>query len=112
MPLVDISEENGPTEFWPGTHFPWKLPADAPQPLRLAPLKRGDAIVYDSRLFHRGTANRSAELRPVAYWLYEREHDDLRLPDGSLADPNYDRNGWPSVFARDAPLPSKKREIT
>ena len=35
-------------------------------------LRRGDAVVYDQRTVHRGTANRSTETRPVLYLLFAR----------------------------------------
>ena len=35
-------------------------------------LRRGDAILYDQRTVHRGTANLSTETRPVLYLLFAR----------------------------------------
>ena len=66
LPLVDVTLENGPTEFWPGSHclerardaFNGNMPSVA-----LAG-KRGDAIVFDYRVVHRGMPNESDEARP------------------------------------------------
>jgi hypothetical protein len=58
VPLVDLTHENGPTEFAPGSHR-LRLadgPADdAPRAAILAPA--GSAIVFDYRTWHRGLPN-------------------------------------------------------
>jgi Phytanoyl-CoA dioxygenase (PhyH) len=68
IPLCPITEENGPTELRPGTHFftrqlvPMMLAAKAKKTLA-APvtplLQLGDVLIFDYRLLHRGRANRS-----------------------------------------------------
>jgi ectoine hydroxylase-related dioxygenase (phytanoyl-CoA dioxygenase family) len=47
--------------------------------LRAAPLEPGTMILHDYRCFHRGTANRSREPRPMLYVNFEHEdYDDSR----------------------------------
>ena len=33
-------------------------------------LDAGDAVIFDSRLLHAGSANRSGERRPILYYVY------------------------------------------
>jgi ectoine hydroxylase-related dioxygenase (phytanoyl-CoA dioxygenase family) len=82
VPLVDVTEELGPTEFWLGSQASGRheeccraaargaeLP-DHPQ-LRIA-AAAGDAIVFDWRIVHRGCANVGAVDRPVFYLTFAR----------------------------------------
>jgi hypothetical protein len=66
IPLVEVTEVNGPTEFRPGTHFHTRnltkmmLAAKARKTLRtpVAPLLSvGDVVMFDYRVLHRGQAN-------------------------------------------------------
>lgn len=69
VPLVDVPLELGPTQFRPGTQVhtrrlgPMLLAAQARKTLR-APvtptLQRGDVLVFDYRVLHRGLANRGS----------------------------------------------------
>mmetsp|Transcript_8675 Transcript_8675/g.13149 ORF Transcript_8675/g.13149 Transcript_8675/m.13149 type:complete len:383 (-) Transcript_8675:87-1235(-) len=54
--LTDVTD-NGPTELLPGTHRR-RRGAEGGRPL-LAVLAEGDAVVYDSRVIHRGRGYRS-----------------------------------------------------
>jgi hypothetical protein len=77
IPLVDITLDNGPFEGAPGTHR-----FDADEAMRriqggespLVPFlpQRGDVMVRDPRMVHRGTANRTPEPRPVLVVAYHR----------------------------------------
>lgn len=86
VPLVDITDEVGPTEFWLGTHIEAaykKLQVEqqistTPKPgpngstIRvLAPA--GSAILFDYRTIHRGAANSSGTPRRVLYLTYARK---------------------------------------
>ena len=71
LPLVNVTLENGPTEFRPGTHHhtrnlvPMMLSAKARKTLRppVAPLLIiGDALVFDYRVLHRGKANQCSRV--------------------------------------------------
>ena len=81
IPLVDLDTngENGPTQFWPGTHAEAARGGNC----RAAPewggrsecfngLKRGSAIMFDYRIVHRGLGNRSRVRRPLLYLTYAR----------------------------------------
>jgi len=83
VPLCDVTAENGPTEFWPGSNREEKARAlfdemrstgamipSAPG-LELAGAV-GDAIVFDTRTVHRGMPNGSRAKRPILYLAYAR----------------------------------------
>jgi hypothetical protein len=63
LPLVDMNETNGTTALWPGSHRWQKADRDAPSVSPVVP--PGSAILWDFRLYHAGTANRSPEPRPL-----------------------------------------------
>jgi len=73
IPLVEVTEENGPTMIWPGSHRlcgphgTWSL-SDAVRPL----LKLGDCLLMDYRVVHAGGANNSGVSRPILYNVYSR----------------------------------------
>ncbi|MFN0200740.1 MAG: phytanoyl-CoA dioxygenase family protein [Bacteroidia bacterium] len=86
IPLIDVNPENAPTEIWEGTH---KKNASAPFDLgyyyvsdaeceqyvekqqgTLATLKKGDIILRDVRMLHRGTENVGEIARPYLHILY------------------------------------------
>lgn len=73
LPLVEITEKNGGTEFFPGTQFAW-YPVFQDDAFKLT-AKLGDAVVCDSRCIHHVTANESDEECPIAYWSYMRSGD-------------------------------------
>eukprot|EP01043_Picozoa_sp_COSAG02_P024526 COSAG02_NODE_1342_length_13169_cov_11.075905_5_plen_1026_part_00 len=82
IPLVDITKENGPTDFFPGTHHDPAFEALLPEVLQaerakeahpncVAPLlTAGSAIVFDIRVLHRGRANFSPTNRPMLYYTF------------------------------------------
>jgi len=70
VPLLDVTPEMGPTEFWPGTHRHRDETSDEP-PLSLA-INAGSVILIDSRVLHRGGANISGPVRPTAYFSFHR----------------------------------------
>jgi len=88
VPLVDLSTLDGaragPTSFLPGTHNAPALRA-IEQELRMPgssggaglpavlDVSAGDAIIFNSRLRHAGSANRSTRRRPLLYLVYGRE---------------------------------------
>jgi len=78
IPLVDAREDNGPLEIWPGgTHH---YVVDRSQVPTLATsmhsepvlMPAGSLLVRDSRMWHRGTPNRSSEPRPNFTLIYSR----------------------------------------
>eukprot|EP01043_Picozoa_sp_COSAG02_P018008 COSAG02_NODE_829_length_16689_cov_16.659433_5_plen_1004_part_00 len=82
IPLVDITKENGPTDFFPGTHHDPAFEALLPEVLQaerakeehpncVAPLlTAGSALVFDIRVLHRGRANFSPTNRPMLYYTF------------------------------------------
>lgn len=110
IPLLDVTEELGPTEFWLGSHntdqahnFLSKKesrqvedPDDDMEEGRMtkiiAPLVSvGDALIYDYRICHRGTSNLSASqtTRPMLYLMYARPwfKEHLNFGNEHLFDP-------------------------
>jgi len=78
VPLVDATEENGPLEIWPGgTHHYTAdrslVPALAAsmQSVRVT-MPAGSLLLRDSRMWHRGTPNRSNAPRPNFTLIYSR----------------------------------------
>jgi ectoine hydroxylase-related dioxygenase (phytanoyl-CoA dioxygenase family) len=90
FPLVDITDENGPMEYAPGTHMLSKAEgmekiARDEIPLVRAYMNRGDVMVRDVRHIHRGTPNHTAIPRPMVVigysrrWLF-RPEVNIRIP--------------------------------
>jgi len=82
FPLIDVTEENGPMEAWPGGthHTPEKMFADWKnvvnaaehmKPVRMT-MPKGSMIIRDIRMWHRGTPNLSDEIRPNVALIYGR----------------------------------------
>lgn len=79
VPLCDVTEENGPTAIWPGSH---KL-ALRPRPPGGAEVGRkfrmeamtgplGFSFLFDFRVFHCGLANQTPETRPLLMMVFTR----------------------------------------
>lgn len=81
VPLVDIHEDNGPTQFVLGSHA---ASFDATGDVSATSLicKAGTAILFDYRILHRGSANLTDVDRPCLYFTYGkpwfRDHKNLR----------------------------------
>lgn len=78
IPLIDLDDDTGYTQFWPASHRSKGLIGFGP----LAEIidatwngkcKAGQAIWYDYRLMHRGMRNSSSLLRPVLQLLFKRK---------------------------------------
>lgn len=77
VPLVDVTEEMGPLEIWPGGSHLWPGGGDIPTLAESLPSTRilmnaGDAIIRDLRMWHRGTPNRGSRSRPNLALVYTR----------------------------------------
>jgi ectoine hydroxylase-related dioxygenase (phytanoyl-CoA dioxygenase family) len=93
IPLVDVTEKNGPMDAWPNTHLtPEKyyeggyVPAAAKslQPVSMVTPK-GSLLIRDVRMWHRGTPNNSNEIRPNMALIYGRHWwDGAYYPQDSL----------------------------
>ena len=87
IPLVDITNLNGPTEMLPRTHTKelkfaefQRLRRNYPESVvSLSGLKRGALHLRDARLWHRGTANRSQFIRSVITISLHRSVKDVLI---------------------------------
>lgn len=75
IPLVNITQENGPTRMWPGSHL--KERKDKQKLLHTGeyfdPIaSEGDCILFDYRMLHGGMPNKSLNIRPILYVVYYR----------------------------------------
>jgi len=77
-PLIDVTPDNGPLEIWPGgTHHyvaeRSEVPALAAE-MHSEPvlMPAGSLVIRDSRMWHRGTPNRSGAPRPNVTLIYSR----------------------------------------
>ena len=93
--LVDVTAENGPMEYAPGTHMLSKSDglakvASGEIPLVQGFMAKGDVMIRDVRHIHRGTPNRTATPRPMVVigysrrWLF-RPEVNIRVPAEVLA---------------------------
>ncbi len=80
IPLGKVTEENGSTEVWPGTHK-HKLTISEFNSMRRPSIRLnsspGDIAIRFSNLWHRGTPNRSNEVRLMLALLVSRYYDKL-----------------------------------
>eukprot|EP00054_Salpingoeca_dolichothecata_P016516 m.96914 g.96914 ORF g.96914 m.96914 type:complete len:490 (-) comp22008_c0_seq3:18-1487(-) len=89
VPLVDMTQKVGPTEFMCGSHLNlgidfWKNKDGAPEtPLHRIEAETGSVVVFDVRIRHRGTANKSDQRRPIVYMSYSYQwfHDKVNFKD-------------------------------
>ena len=77
IPLIDLDDETGYTQFWPGSHRSRGLAGFGPvaqitESTWNGQCNAGDAIWYDYRTMHRGMQNCSSKLRPVIQILFRR----------------------------------------
>lgn len=100
VPIINIDKINGPTEFIPGSHvnLPWnqlnnnennvvskkkngknkksknkkgsQAVENDVQSNIMIESKKGDCIIFDLRIKHRGTPNKSEVVRPIIYLSY------------------------------------------
>jgi len=73
IPLVPITELNGNTRFWPGSHLEILKSKDqdiGPGVDFVADL--GSCYLFDYRILHRGVGNKSDRPRPLLYNIYTR----------------------------------------
>src|SRR5262249_50042596 len=70
IPLLEMNETHGTTTLWPGSH---RDETRASVEIGDEPLVReGSYVVWDYRLRHSGTPNRSTVPRPLLYMTYCR----------------------------------------
>ena len=77
-PLVDVTDDLGPTQFLLGSHHAssedprYVEPSLSTLPYAAPNLKEGDVVLFDYRLIHRGGANKGKIQRPVFYKVFTR----------------------------------------
>jgi hypothetical protein len=83
VPLVDVTQENGPVEYWPGgTHY-HNVPFGDIDPIakhmhsEFATMPAGSLMIRDGRMWHRGTENHSKAIRPQIALVYTRPWVDM-----------------------------------
>jgi ectoine hydroxylase-related dioxygenase (phytanoyl-CoA dioxygenase family) len=87
FPLVEMNEIHGTTALWQGSHR-WTTFEKNPVAENFAPvvpvIPEGSCAIWDFRLFHSGTENRSAIDRPILYITYARNwwQDPVNFRDG------------------------------
>lgn len=70
MPLVEMNDAHGSTMLLPGSHRWQERPSHSTEILPIVP--QGSCMLWDYRLLHYGTENRSAVPRPLLYCTYAR----------------------------------------
>lgn len=78
VPLIDLNDEVGYTQFWPGSHRNRDLHgfgkvAQLAEATFDGKCSAGSGLWYDYRLFHRGMPNRSSVLRPVVQVIFKKQ---------------------------------------
>jgi ectoine hydroxylase-related dioxygenase (phytanoyl-CoA dioxygenase family) len=78
VPLIDLDEEAGGTQFWEGTHTGGKDDEWEGDP-HIAYTRAGSALVLDYRTYHGGMPCRASHKRPLLYFTYSMPwfHDTL-----------------------------------
>jgi ectoine hydroxylase-related dioxygenase (phytanoyl-CoA dioxygenase family) len=66
IPLMQITPQNGPTQFIKGSHREL-IVDESDRDIYVPLLSVGDAVIFDGRTLHKGSANNSQEERLVAY---------------------------------------------
>jgi ectoine hydroxylase-related dioxygenase (phytanoyl-CoA dioxygenase family) len=70
LPLIEMNELHGTTAIWPGSHRSKTHNSDAAPEMPTIPV--GSCLIWDFRLYHSGTENRSDSARPMVYATYAR----------------------------------------
>ena len=70
LPLIEMNELHGTTAMWPGSHRS-RVHKDGVPPM-LPTIPVGSCLIWDFRLYHSGTENRSTRHRPMLYATYAR----------------------------------------
>uniref|UniRef100_A0A7S1Y5H0 Phytanoyl-CoA dioxygenase n=1 Tax=Grammatophora oceanica TaxID=210454 RepID=A0A7S1Y5H0_9STRA len=78
IPLIDLDDDVGFTQFWPASHRNRDLMgfgkvAELAQATYDGKCSAGDGIWYDYRLFHRGMPNSSTVVRPVLQVIFKKK---------------------------------------
>ena len=80
IPLVDLTLDNGPTEFCLGSHILGYEVLDEKNVVTPT-VSAGTPIIFDYRLGHRGLGNTSNTCRPIVYCTYAAAADGKEFRD-------------------------------
>ena len=96
VPLVNVTDENGPTRVWPASVGLSESAAKKKLSKTLT-MDAGDVLMFDYRLWHCGTVNRTSTPRPVLHFTYSNAL-------WTRPDVNYTNKGdmpsWDTVFEK------------
>ena len=70
LPLIEMNTFHGTTAIWPGSHRWITRNEEVPPECPTIPV--GSCLLWDYRLYHSGTPNRSEHHRPIIYATYAR----------------------------------------
>lgn len=78
LPLIDLNDEVGFTQFWPGSHrssnfLGFGPVAEVTGSTFDGKCSAGDGVWYDYRLLHRGMPNNSNVVRPVLQVIFKKK---------------------------------------
>lgn len=93
VPLIDLDEEAGGTQFWEGTHRTARSEKWSGDP-QVAYTRAGSALVLDYRTYHGGMPCNASHGRPMLYFTYAMPwfHDSLAFESHAamgISDPEY-----------------------
>jgi Phytanoyl-CoA dioxygenase (PhyH) len=83
IPLVDVTTENGPVQYFPGGTHRLNIPFGSIDPIaaqmhsEYATMPAGSIMLRDGQMWHRGTTNRSHAPRPQIAIVYSRPWVDM-----------------------------------
>eukprot|EP00747_Dinoflagellata_sp_TGD_P055771 gnl/TRDRNA2_/TRDRNA2_149715_c0_seq4.p1 gnl/TRDRNA2_/TRDRNA2_149715_c0~~gnl/TRDRNA2_/TRDRNA2_149715_c0_seq4.p1 ORF type:complete len:136 (+),score=8.46 gnl/TRDRNA2_/TRDRNA2_149715_c0_seq4:178-585(+) len=69
VPLVDVHEANGPTEFITGSHKDLGNRTKAGRKGPAPEVRKGDILIFRYTCLHWGHGNRGRDSRPIAYFV-------------------------------------------
>ncbi|MCA0302739.1 MAG: phytanoyl-CoA dioxygenase family protein [Proteobacteria bacterium] len=104
LPLVEMNETQGSTMLVPGSHR-WQARRDDAATL-LPVVPPGSCVLWDYRLRHYGTENRSPAPRPLLYGTYARPW--YRDPVNFRETPELERLDLPPGFVESLPEPARR----
>jgi ectoine hydroxylase-related dioxygenase (phytanoyl-CoA dioxygenase family) len=70
LPLIEMNDFHGTTSLWPGSHR-WRNKDETAAPISPT-IPIGSCVLWDFRLLHSGTENKSNQVRPMVYCTYAR----------------------------------------
>lgn len=102
LPLVEMNDTHGTTTLWPGSHRWPKADESAPCVSPVVPV--GSCALWDFRLYHCGTPNKSTRPRPFVTATYARRwyQDPVNFEDGARPRLAFDRD-----FLARVPVPAR-----